>query len=123
MKDKSKNLVNVIYPYRTQGNTWVYDDTDVPVYGEAFVMGSSELIDILVGEDCDNFTAYISAEPLPNPTVILDNIDEKMESNADDFNMQGWYQMRGTNHKNWFCNHIMDYFNVLPKTIYVVIKK
>lgn len=119
LKDKTKNAVNVIYPYRTDGGTWVYDDPDVPVYAEAFVMGSSELIDMVVGTDCNKFTAYISKDPLPNHTVILDNIDEEKN---DGF--EGWYRMRGTTHENWLCEHLNDYFSPkYPKTIYVTIKK
>ena len=115
-KDKSKNQVNVIHPYRTKYGTWVYDDPDVPVSAEAFVMGSSELIDKVVGTDCNSFTAYISAQPLPNPTVILDNIDDQMEGD-----LQGWYEWRGNGHRNWLCGHVTDYFVGYPKTIYVSI--
>ncbi len=122
--DKTKNQINVIYPYRTQGGTWVYDDPDIPVYAEAFVMGSSELIDMLVGEDCNKFIAYISSSPLPKSTVILDNIDDKVENDMGDISIEGWYQMRGTQHKNWLCNHLNDYFYPpYPKTIYVSIIK
>lgn len=118
LKDKTKNQVNVIHPYRTKFGTWVYDDEDIPVYAEAFVMGSSELIDIVVGKDCNNFTAYISEKPLPNPTCILDNIDEEVNDG-----MQGWYKMRGTDHVNWFCSHLNDYVSPYAPTIYVSIKK
>jgi hypothetical protein len=120
--DKTKNQINVIYPYRTKGGTWVYDDPDVPVFAEAFVMGSSELIDMLVGKECNNFVAFISSKPLPEPTVILDNIDTE-ETQALSAGLLGWYQMRGTDHKNWLCGHVKDYFPDYPKQIYVKIEK
>lgn len=116
--DKSKNQINVIYPYRTEGGSWVYDDLDIPVVAEAFVCGSSELIDMVVGEECNNFTAYISEQPIPEATCILDNIDEEKNDG-----MQGWYRMRGTTHENWFCSHLNDYVSPYASTIYVKIVK
>ncbi|WP_207496947.1 DUF6717 family protein [Aridibaculum aurantiacum] len=115
-KDKTKNQVNVIHPYRTSHGTWVYDDPDVPVYAEAFVMGSSELIDMVVGKEVNHFTAYISEQPLPNASVILDNVDEQVGDG-----IKGWYEWRGKGHRNWFCGHLTDYFTGYPKTIYISI--
>jgi hypothetical protein len=115
-KDKTRNQVNVIHPYRTSHGTWVYDDPDVPVYAEPFVMGSSELIDKVMGRACNSFTAYISAMPLPNASVVLDNVDDQVEGG-----FQGWYEWRGNGHRNWFCGHLTDYFEGYPKTIYVSI--
>lgn len=142
--DKSKNQVNVIYPYRTKGGTWVYDDEDLDVYAEAFVCGSSELIDMLVGKDCNNFTAYISSKKIPNHTVKLVNVDdliitedvedeeiaqlltEEFEAGVEAgelYEPKGWYEMEGTGHRNWFCGHLLDYFQGYPKEIYVQIVK
>lgn len=126
--DKKKNQINVIHPYRTTYGTWVYDDPDIPVYAEAFVAGSSELIDMVVGKEYNTFTAYLSAKPMPDVTVILDNIDKEKEesykgSQFEGFEMKGFYRMRGTGHENWFCGHLLDYFEGYPETIYVQIKK
>jgi hypothetical protein len=116
--DKSKNQINTIFPYRTKGGTWAYDDEDLDVFAEAFVCGSSELIDQLVGKETDSFTANISAKYMPGYTVKLINIDETEKDQ-----IQGWYQMEGTTHKNWFCGHLLDYFEGYPKEIYVTIIK
>lgn len=135
--DKSKNQINTIYPYRTEHGDWAYDDEDVPVYKEAFVCGSSELIDQLVGKDCVGFTAHISAKRIPGYTVKLNNIDEKVKKDdaiemfGDEVEVedptaympQGWYEMEGTGHRNWFCGHLLDYFEGYPKEIYVKIEK
>ena len=96
----------------------MYDDLDVPVVAEAFVAGSSELIDLLVGPDCNKFTAYISKDPMPNLSVVLDNIDHLVDEP-----IKGYYEMRSTGHRNWFCGHLLDYFEGYPDTIYVSIKK
>lgn len=122
-KSKNNNLINVIYPYRTEQGHWAYDDEFVT--GEPFVMGSSEMIDFLVGADCDKFQAIISAKPLPISdknviNIMLDNIDEFMENEMS--MIQGWYQLRGTDIEHWLCGHLLDWFVDYPKTIFVNIK-
>lgn len=116
MKNKTKNQINVIEPYRTLGGTWVYDDPDVPVYAEAFVMGSSELIDSLVGTKVNNLTVCFSSKPLPEVTIKLTNIDKEKESE-----IKGWYRNEVTGSENWFCGHLLDYFPDYPEEIYVKI--
>lgn len=123
-KPKSHNLVNIIYPYRTSGGHWAYDDEFV--VGEPFVMGTSELIDALVGKECNTFSATISAKPLPiggegYTSLVLDNIDGEM--GEEYAGMQGWYQMRGSEHKNWLCGHLLDWFVGYPDSIFINIKK
>lgn len=111
---KATNEVNVIHPYRTQYRTWVYDDPDIGVYSEAFVMGSSEVIDHLVGEETNQFTATISAKPLPKHNARLIKIDEEK-------GIEGWYQLEGTEMKHWLCGCVLDYFTGYPNDIYVSI--
>ena len=110
---KQNNQINVIFPYKL-GNMWVYDDPDVPVYAEPFVMGSSELIDFFV-EGAENCTVLFSEKPLPEYTAILD--EEK-----DQEGFKGFYRLRGSTHVNWLCGHLLDYFLDYPKQIYILIK-
>lgn len=112
-KIKSKNVINVLYPYRTENGTWVYDDSDIGVFKEAFVMGSSEVIDHLVGLDCNNFKLLISSNPIPNYTAKLNKLDREYE---------GWYQLEGTNMEHWLCGCVLDYFENYPDNIYVKIE-
>lgn len=115
--DKSNNTVNIIHPYRTKFGTWVYDDPELNVYMEAFVMGSSEVIDHLVGKDTNYFDAAISSHPLPNPTAVLTRMDNKNRESG----MNGWYHLEGTNMDHWLCGCVLDYFSDYPEKIYVVI--
>lgn len=115
--DKSNNQVNVIHPYRTQYGSWVYDDADLNVYSEAFVMGSSEVIDHLVGKDVNFFDAAISQHPLPNPTAVLTRMDDKNIESG----MNGWYHLEGTDMDHWLCGCVLDYFPGYPAKIYVAI--
>lgn len=116
MKSKIKTLneVNTIHPYRTKFGTWVYDDEDLGVFSEAFVMGSSEVIDHLVGSDTNFFDAHISAKPIPTYDARLIKIDKE-----DGFD--GWYQLEGTEMENWLCACVTDYFPDYPDSIYVKI--
>ena len=111
-RPKANNEVNVIHPYRTQYRTWVYDDEDLGVYSEAFVMGSSEVIDHLVGEETNSFQAAISAKPLPKYDARLIKIEGEEE---------GWYQLEGTDMQHWLCGCVLDYFQDYPDNIYVKI--
>lgn len=114
---KANNALNVIYPYRTKYGTWVYDDEDLGIYSEAFVMGSSEVIDHLVGKDTDQFRAIISQNYLPDYTAKLVNIDSPEEKS------RGWYMLDGTDMQHWLCGRVLDYFQDYPETIYVKIEK
>lgn len=113
--DKSKNAVNVIYPYRTPRRDWVFDDKDLELKAEAFVMGTSEMIDHLVGEKAMNFRATISAAPLPKTTATLSKITDKRVTGG----MTGWYQLEGTGIKHWLCGVTTLYFTGYPDKIYV----
>lgn len=117
--DKTQNSINILHPYRTQYRTWVYDDPDVPVYGEAFVMGSSEVIDILVGQECNSFKMLISCKPIPKHTAKIIRIKEQEEIDG----IKGWYQLEGTSMKHWLCGQVLAYFPDYPEEIYIKIEK
>jgi hypothetical protein len=103
------------YPHRS-GQFWLYDDSDLDVYKEPFVLGSSEVIDRIVGEDCESFTMLISKDPIPDYTAkIVRRLDLEIEG------MKGWYQLEGTEMTHWLCGHLLDYFNDYPSSIYVKI--
>lgn len=117
-KLKSKNVINTIYPYRWKG-TWFYDDEDLGVHKEAFVMGSSEVIDHLVGSETNSFTAHISSQPIPKATAHLVNVDHEQVKEGDTPIIQGWYRLEGTDMIHWLCGCVLDYFEGYPKDIYV----
>lgn len=113
VKDKTKNQINVIYPYRTKAG-WSFDDAEVELHGEPFIAGLPEIIDSVAGE-VDNFTAYISKDPIPDYTILLNRMDDKNEI--------GWYEMEGTELVGWLCPATLKYFENYPKQIYVKIEK
>lgn len=111
---KVNNAINVLFPYRTKSGMWVYDDEDLGVYGEAFVCGSSEVIDAVVGMDKDQCVATISSKPFPNYALKLSK--DKSEE------MPGWYLAEPLGMKHWLCSKVLDYFPDYPEEIYVKIE-
>lgn len=111
---KAKNTVNILHPYRTSFGTWVYDDPDIGVYSEAFVCGSSEVIDHLVGEDNNFFDLVISAHPLPGYQAKIVKIQKEEEPT-----IEGWYHLEGTEMDHWLCGEVLSYFEGYPDEIYI----
>ena len=115
--DKTNNAINVLYPFRTSHGTWVYDDEELGVYSEAFVCGSSEVIDAIVGTEAKHCMATISSKPFPNPTIVLHKIDK--EGNE----IQGWYRAEPLGMEHWLCSKVLDYFPDYPEVMYVKIEE
>lgn len=111
---KAKNVINILFPYRLEDNLWVYDDEDLGVYREAFVMGSSEVINHLVGMECRKFTMAISHSIIPQYDAHL----IKIEGDGS----QGWYRHEESGMEHWLCGCVLDYFEDYPENIYVKIQ-
>lgn len=113
-KNKQNNTINVLFPYRTPQGVWLYNDEDLGVYGEAFVAGSSEVIDYLLRGETECIST-ISSKPFPGYTALLNKIP-----NTD---IEGWYQIEGNDMPpNWLCSKVLDYFPDYPDQIYVKIE-
>ena len=110
---KANNVINILHPYRTNYGGWVYDDPDIGVFQEAFVMGSSEVIDHLVGEDTTRFQLLISSKKIPKHDAKI----VKIKGEED-----GWYQLEGTDMQHWLCGCVLDYFPGYPDEIYIKIQ-
>lgn len=110
--DKTGNQINVIYPYRTK-HGWAFDDRDVDLQREPFVAGIPEIIDSIVGDRRD-FTALISAEPIPDYSGHL--VKNKKSKTV------GWYELQGTGRMGWLCPATLRYFKDYPDDIYFKIE-
>lgn len=118
LKDKTGNQINVIYPYRTKSG-WAFDDEEVGLQGEPFVMGIPEIIDGIVGGK-DTFTAYISKDPIPFFTAFLQKVTDVPQKYLP--NGEGWYELNGSGLVGWLCPATLKYFKEYPETIYFKIE-
>lgn len=116
---KQNNAINIIYPYRTEIGTWVYDDKDCNTFKEPFVLGSSEAIDYLVGKDCNKCECIISSSSIPDYSAKLLKLNEPEITGG----IEGWYNIEGTPIIHWLCGKTLDYFPSYPDTMYVKLKK
>lgn len=118
--DKTGNQINVIYPYRTRGGGWSFDDKEVGLQGEPFVAGIPAIINSIVGRR-RKFTAYISKDPMPDYTghlVKLDLIEKELKNLVG----EGYYYLNGTQMIGWLCPATLKYFAGYPENIYFKIE-
>lgn len=117
--DKTGNQINTIYPYRTQYGGWAFDDAEVGLFREPFVLGIPAIIDSIVG-DRDNFTAYISHSKIPKATGHLVKVKEPegLPKTEGEDTSDGWYQLKGTDMIGWLCPATLKYFKDYPENIY-----
>lgn len=130
LKDKTKNVVNVLHPYRNKYGIWAFDDPEVGLQAEPFVGSINTMIDSFANGK-KNITVYISAGPLPSETLVLDKTDAPRDTDlieegevevekGDEFILNnGWYKLRGTDLVGWLCPATLKYFADYPKEIHV----
>src|SRR5215210_8097263 len=96
---------------RWEHGTWVYDDAEVGVYGEPFVLGADLMLTMLrelhVGPGRDPFRLLFSAAPFPG-AIEARSLGEE-EGGV-------WYriELEGRVLKGWLCGHLYDYFEHAP---------
>ena len=115
--DKTGNQINVLYIYRDRGG-WVFDDSDVGLYKEAFVLGTDEIISSLVGKR-KKFKALISHSYIPDETGCL---VKTVVRDKNGIESEGWYKQQGTEMLGWLCPATLHYFKEYPKEIHFKIE-
>ena len=101
---------------RWEHDTWVYDDPEVGVSGEPFVLGADTMLTTLrelqVGPGREPFRVVFSAQPFPGA----------LEARSFDEDAGGvWYRadIDGVTLEGWLCAHLFDYFAQAPPSIFV----
>lgn len=115
--DKTGNQINVLYPYRHMGG-WVFDDPDIGLYKEAFVLGTDEIINSIVGKR-KKFKVLISHSYIPDETGVLEKVAIKDKNNVE---AEGWYKLKGTEMVGWLCPQVLSYFRGYPDKIHFKIE-
>jgi hypothetical protein len=117
------NAINTIFPYKING-TWFFDDESTGLKREAFVCGTSELIDVLVkGFNVPNaesgFKLTFSANPFP------EHNDKVVWLKEDEYGMGNWFVYENLyvgKMEFWLCPAMYHYLNPAPKEIYVKVE-
>jgi hypothetical protein len=125
---KRDSTVTTLYPYRP-GPTWVFDDPITGLKQEAFVLGTSEMISVLVAAkglaDPDGgFALRFSDQP-------FDGFDAELSWLRSD-EVRGfpgmaplvagnWYTgvIAGERMEGWLCPALLRYFPAAPARIFV----
>jgi hypothetical protein len=97
--------------------TWVYDDSDVGVFGEPFVLGAdtmlTELRALQVGRSLEPFRILFSGSPFPG--ALGARRIEEQDGGV-------WYEAKLGDRpplRGWLCAHFFDYFDTAPEAVYV----
>jgi len=107
------NAIRIIAPYRYSG-TWVFDDPDVDLVREPFVMGVPAMIDMLLADvvgEVDRFRLLFSERPFPGYQMELLRDREEIEGR--------WYRLAEPEMEGWLCPALFKYFDEAPERIYV----
>lgn len=129
------NAIFTINVYK-EGSTWYFDDNDRDIKREPFVLGASELITYLVGNDKQKATISFSESAIPNADLILtcttkcypqvissvtkvgDRSIPLYEEDIESEPESGWYVDQHGN-TCWLCPAQLKFFNKVANTIFV----
>jgi len=106
------NALSVLFPYKYEG-MWVFDDPDVGLRREPFVLGIDEMINrvvALIPNADKGFKLLFSATPFPGYTVKLEWRREESGGN--------WYYCPQFGIEGWLCPALFKYFDKAPTELY-----
>ena len=115
-QDRRRSRLMHTLELRWEQGTWVYDDPEVGVYAEPFVLGADTMLSQLraaqVGPGRNPFWITFAASPFPGALEA-----RRLEEEAGGV----WYEAELQGHllRGWLCNHFFDYFETAPATVYV----
>jgi hypothetical protein len=106
------NAISVLFPYKYQG-TWVFDDEQVGLHREPFVLGIDEMINRVVVDipNADKgFRLLFSPTPFPGYAVKLEWRREEYGGN--------WYYCSQLGIEGWLCPALFKYLDKAPPELY-----
>lgn len=106
------NTISVLFPYKYEG-MWVFDDPDVGLRREPFVLGIDKMIDHFVADvpnAAQGFRLVFSPTPFPGHTIKLEWRREESGGN--------WYYCPQLGIEGWLCPALFKYFDKAPAEIY-----
>lgn len=106
------NSLFILAPYKYEG-MWVFDDPDVGLRHEPFVLGIDEMITRMVSQipNADQgFKLIFSPRPFPGFAVQLEWRREEDGGN--------WYFCPQLGIEGWLCPALFKYFDQAPAALY-----
>jgi len=106
------NALSVLFPYKYEG-MWVFDDPDVGLRREPFVMGIDQMITHFVADipiAHKGFKLLLSPTPFPGYVIKLEWRREEYGGN--------WYFCPQIGIEGWLCPALFKYFDQAPKELY-----
>jgi hypothetical protein len=108
------NQIYKIFPYKTEDGGWSFDDKNVNLLAEPFVLGMPEIINELINDvNVDKISMLFSLDEFPDITTTFSMTKEDMGG--------AWYRCEKTRRMGWLCPAVKKYFNTPPKKIYIKI--
>ncbi len=100
---------------RKIGSSWIFDDESRGIKNEPFVLGSSEIIDMLLKRmnrpRVKSVLLIFSDSDFRESTFALENTGEAIDGGR-------WYIETLSKMKGWLCPTTLCYFDHFPQTIY-----
>src|ERR1700756_3503504 len=106
------NALSVLFPYKYEG-MWVFDDPDVGLRREPFVLGIDQMISHFVAQIPGaekGFKLLFSSIPFPGHTIKLEWRREESSGN--------WYYCPQLGIEGWLCPALFKYFDKAPAELY-----
>jgi hypothetical protein len=113
---RSRLMHTLLLRWEPEVETWIYDDSEIGVFGEPFVSGADKMLTqlraIQVGPGLDPFRLVFSASPFPGALEAR---------RLDDEDGGVWYEAKLADRilTGWLCAHFFDYFASAPPSVYV----
>ena len=106
------NALRVLHPYKHQG-TWVFDDEQVGLVREPFVLGIDAMLDRLTADVPQaerGFRLIFSPQPFPGYAAKL--VWQRDEHGGN------WYYSPTYQVEGWLCPALFKYFSTAPRELY-----
>lgn len=123
-----QNSIFTIYPYRTEGNGWAFDDETVGLVREPFVAGADDLLSLLSG-GAPKMAVTFSDQWFPDHLLVLEQMTKEelvsagiLRSVDDEVPSGTFYKQPEREHMLWLCPALNKYYSVSPETIYFKFK-
>lgn len=122
------NSIFTIYPYKTVGGGWAFDDEKVGLLHEPFVAGADDLLSIL-SNGADKMAVTFSDKWFPDHQLVLEQLSQDellklgvIDSLEEHVPSGTFYKEPTRQHVLWLCPALNKYYPDSPNTIYFKFK-